>query len=37
MLGLVALLVWCWIIFSPEDFGKTIAKIRRGYDKGMER
>jgi len=37
MLGLVALLAWCWIVFTPEDVGKTFAKIRRGYNKEMER
>ena len=37
MLGLVALLAWCWITFWPEDVGKTFAKIRRGYDMEMEK
>ena len=37
MLGIVALLAWCWIIITPEDVGKTMAKIRRGYNKEMER
>ena len=35
MLGVIALTVWIWVTFWPEDVGKTIAKIRKGYDKTM--